>query len=121
MSDANDRKNFFACKEEDLADNEMVRIDPPDQPPVVVYRVGGNFYATANTCTHGEASLAEGEVDDDFIIECPFHGGTFDIRTGEAVDFPCVLPLKSYPVTVEDGGVYVNLEEGKAPGGEHND
>lgn len=54
-------------------------------------------------------------MDDDFIIECPFHGGTFDIRTGEAIDFPCVLPLKSYPVTVEGGGVYVNLEEGKTP------
>ncbi|MDK8465736.1 non-heme iron oxygenase ferredoxin subunit [Marinobacter sp. SS13-12] len=115
MADANDKQHFFACKEEDLSDNEMLKIDLPDQPPVVVYKVGGNFFATDNTCTHGEASLAEGEVDDDFIIECPFHGGTFDIRTGEAIDFPCVLPLKSYPVTVEGGGVYVNLEEGKTP------
>ena len=60
MTDENDKKHFFACKEGDLSDNEMLKIDLPDRPPVVVYKVGGKFFATDNTCTHGEASLAEG-------------------------------------------------------------
>ncbi len=109
MTDSVDKARFFVCHADELENNQICRIDPPGQSPVAVYRVQDEFFATDNTCTHGEASLSEGDVDNDFIIECPFHGGTFDIRTGEAVDFPCVLPLKTYPVNVDDGKVYVNL------------
>ncbi|MNG39850.1 Ferredoxin CarAc [compost metagenome] len=45
--------------------------------------------------------------------ECPWHGGTFDIRTGESLSFPCVLPVKVYPVSVEDGNVYLDLGAGE--------
>ena len=113
MTDSVNMAHFFVCDSNALDNNQIYQIDPPGLPPVAVYRVQDKFFATDNTCTHGEASLSEGDVDDDFIIECPFHGGTFDIRTGEAVDFPCVLPLKTYPVSVEDGKVYVNLNAGQ--------
>ncbi|NKQ12828.1 non-heme iron oxygenase ferredoxin subunit [Pseudomonas sp. SST3] len=113
MTDSLNMAHFFVCDTNALGNNQIFQIAPPGLPPVAVYRVKDKFFATDNTCTHGEASLSEGDVDDDFIIECPFHGGTFDIRTGEAVDFPCVLPLKTYPVSVEDGKVYINLNAGQ--------
>lgn len=71
---------------------------------LVLYRAEDNFYATSLMCTHGEASLADGYLDG-FIIECPFHQGLFDIRTGEAVGAPCYEPIKTYPVRLNAEGV----------------
>lgn len=103
-------QRFRACNTADMKDCDVLRIEAPGHLPVAVYRLDGEFYATDDTCTHGNASLAEGEVDEDGVVECPFHAGTFDVRTGEALSFPCVLPLKTYPVVVEDRTVYVVLK-----------
>jgi nitrite reductase/ring-hydroxylating ferredoxin subunit len=74
--------------------------------PVCLYNLGGEIYATHDTCSHGQASLADGFVADG-LIECPLHQGTFDIKTGKAVGAPCKVDIKSYPVKVEAGKVYV--------------
>ena len=73
---------------------------------VCLYRLQGEIYATQDTCTHGEASLAEGYVDGD-NIECPFHQGLFDIRSGKAVGAPCTVDLKVYEVRQEGGEVLI--------------
>lgn len=117
MAQEPDRQRYRACSAADLEDCGILRIEPPGRRPVAVYRLGGEFYATDDTCTHGNASLAEGDVDEEGVVECPFHAGTFDVRTGEALSLPCVLPLKTYPVIVEDGAVYVDLEHGQFPEG----
>jgi nitrite reductase/ring-hydroxylating ferredoxin subunit len=77
---------------------------------IAVYNVGGEFYATDNECTHGAASLADGILEDD-IIECTLHFGAFNVKTGEAVQAPCHLPLRTYKVAVRDGQVYVDLDK----------
>ncbi len=77
---------------------------------VVLYAADGGFYASAVLCSHGQASLADGYLED-FLIECPLHQGTFDIRTGEPVDPPCTEPVRVYPTKVEDGFIYVEVEE----------
>ncbi len=105
---------FYACDADALDNNEIRQVTPPGLGPVAVYRVADAFYATDDVCSHGQALLSEGEVDEDCVVECPWHGGTFDVRTGEALSFPCVLPIKSYPVTVEDGRVYLDLAAGEA-------
>ena len=92
----------FLCTSDQVAPASVVRVDLPEGLAVAVYNLDGAYYATDNLCTHGDASLAEGVVEGDNII-CPFHGGTFDIRTGEPTAPPCVMPLRTYPVTVEDG------------------
>jgi len=104
---------FFVCAADELGNNEIRQVTPPGLGPVAVYRVEDAFYATDDICSHGQASLSEGEVDEDCVVECPWHGGTFDIRTGEALSFPCVLPVKVYPVSVEDGNVYLDLGAGE--------
>jgi nitrite reductase/ring-hydroxylating ferredoxin subunit len=117
MGQESEQQRYHACDTADMKDGEVIRIEPPGLRPVAVYRLEGEFYATDDTCTHGSASLADGEVDEDGVVECPFHAGTFDIRTGEALSFPCVLPLKTYLVVVEDGMVYVDLKHGQLPEG----
>lgn len=73
------------------------------------FNLGGEFYVTDDTCTHGFASLSEGIVAGD-IVECPWHGGSFDIRSGAAVDQPCTVPLNTYRTLVEDGAVWIWID-----------
>ncbi|MCZ7601142.1 MAG: non-heme iron oxygenase ferredoxin subunit [Gammaproteobacteria bacterium] len=73
-----------------------------------VYRIDDGLYATDGLCTHEVQDLAEGFVMDN-IIECPLHGGQFDIRTGRALCPPVCVDLATYPVKVEDGIVYIGL------------
>lgn len=72
--------------------------------PVCLYNLGGTIYATHDTCTHAEASLAEGFVMGE-NIECPLHQGLFHIATGKAVGPPCETDVRSYPVKIENGAV----------------
>ncbi len=73
--------------------------------PVCLYKMDGRVYATHDTCTHGHASLADGFILEDGLIECPLHQGTFDIRTGHAAGVPCTEDIRVYPVRVENGKV----------------
>jgi nitrite reductase/ring-hydroxylating ferredoxin subunit len=72
--------------------------------PVCLYNLGGKIYATHDTCTHGQASLADGFVEGG-AIECPLHQGRFDIATGKAVAVPCVEDIRTYPVKIDNGTV----------------
>lgn len=94
------------AKVEDVVEGTPVAVEPPGLPELAVYRIGDDYYVTSNLCTHGNAMLTDG-YQDGAVIECSIHGGTFDIRTGEARAFPCKLPLRTYKVTVEDGYVCV--------------
>jgi nitrite reductase/ring-hydroxylating ferredoxin subunit len=72
--------------------------------PVCLYNVGGRIYATHDTCTHEDASLADGFIVEG-KIECPLHQGMFDIATGRAVAEPCTIDLKVYLTKIENGEV----------------
>ncbi len=76
---------------------------------VALYHVEGQYFATDDICTHGQALLSEGYLED-HLIECPLHQGQFDVRTGKAVSAPCSIPVRSYPVKLEDGVLFVALE-----------
>ena len=73
---------------------------------LAVYNVDGTFYVTDDACTHGPGSLSEGFLEGD-VIECNFHQGRFDVRTGEVVLPPCMIPVRAYHAVVEDGVVHV--------------
>ena len=87
--------------------------DVPDQgtlpvsfagEPVCLYNIDGEIFATHDICTHGNANLSEGFVVEGHI-ECPFHQGMFDIRTGAASAAPCTVAIRTYPVKIENGVV----------------
>lgn len=75
---------------------------------ICVARVGNEVFAIDDTCSHQDASLADGEIVDG-AIECWLHGAHFDLRTGEALTPPAVAPLKSYPVHVDGESVTVEM------------
>lgn len=80
---------------------------------IAVYRVKGEFYATQDLCTHEHAYLSDGVVID-CIVECPFHQGRFDVRNGEPMGAPVIEPIKTYPVNVVDGKIYVQVSMAEA-------
>lgn len=75
---------------------------------IALFNVGGTFYACSDRCTHGRASLSEGAVDPSTcILTCPWHGGTFDLKTGKPTGGPPVSPVKTYRVKVEGAHLLV--------------
>lgn len=92
------------------------RIEIAGRAPLAVFRLDNHFYVTDDTCTHGDASLCDGEIDlDDGVVECPYHQGAFEIASGKPAGAPCTIPLRTYAVEVVEGVVYANLCEVDAP------
>jgi len=75
---------------------------------VALYKVEGQVYATDNLCTHGHARLCDGFLEG-FEIECPLHQGKFDIRDGSPTCQPVTEAVRTYPVRIENGRVFVDL------------
>ncbi|HYP18963.1 MAG TPA: non-heme iron oxygenase ferredoxin subunit [Chloroflexia bacterium] len=76
---------------------------------VAVFNVEGQFYATQNRCTHAGGPLCEGGLWGD-VVQCPWHGSEFNVRTGEVVSGPARVPVKTYSVTVQDGVISIGEE-----------
>ncbi len=89
----------------DLEPGEMMYVEVGEEP-VCLINLDGALYAINDTCTHEEASLSDGTIEGD-EIECPLHGGVFNIRTGEPVAFPVVVPVETYGVRIEGDEVQV--------------
>jgi nitrite reductase/ring-hydroxylating ferredoxin subunit len=100
---------MYLCDVADVPEGGARRIVLDGRPPIGVFKLDGTLHAIDDTCSHGNASLCEGEIDtDEGIVACPFHEGCFDIRTGVAVSAPCILPVRVWPITIIDGKVYID-------------
>jgi len=75
---------------------------------LAVYRLAGRIYAISDVCTHADACLSDGYIDGE-NIECPLHQGLFHIPTGKAVAAPASEDLKTYPVKLDGGAVYIEV------------
>ncbi|MCZ6524864.1 MAG: non-heme iron oxygenase ferredoxin subunit [Alphaproteobacteria bacterium] len=75
---------------------------------IALYKLGSEFYATDDTCTHEFASLCDGYIEGD-TIECPLHQARFHIPTGKVLDLPAEEDLATYPVRVEGSLIYVGV------------
>jgi 3-phenylpropionate/trans-cinnamate dioxygenase ferredoxin subunit len=83
-----------------------------DGVAVAVVRIDDEVYAIGDVCSHANVSLSEGEVwTDERELECPKHGSTFDLKTGEPVTLPATQPVPVYAVEVVGGRVTVTVEE----------
>ena len=96
---------------------DIVRFDHDDKS-YCVYKLEDGYYATDGYCTHETVHLEDGldetvhledglVVDDE--IECPMHQGIFKIKTGEAISPPACVDLKTYPVKVDNGKIFIKI------------
>jgi 3-phenylpropionate/trans-cinnamate dioxygenase ferredoxin subunit len=93
------------CAVADIPEGSAVRVEN-GTAPIAVFNADGELYAIDDTCTHQDASLADGWLDG-CTVECPLHASCFDLRTGKPTGPPAKLPVRTHDVVVRDGQVYV--------------
>jgi 3-phenylpropionate/trans-cinnamate dioxygenase ferredoxin subunit len=99
-----------ACATGDIDEEDVLRFDHEDRT-YCIYNTPDGFFATDGMCTHEDEHLEDGIVID-CVIECPLHQGRFDVRNGRALSAPVCIDLKTWPVKIEDGKVYIDTAKG---------
>jgi 3-phenylpropionate/trans-cinnamate dioxygenase ferredoxin subunit len=94
-----------------LTDSKPIAIEVAGKR-VCVAKIGDEVFAVANTCSHAEADLSDGDING-FAIECWLHGAEFDLRDGTAISLPATMPLETYTVTTSGNNVTISEKKGK--------
>ena len=102
---------LLVCAVADLDEGEALKVDCQPEA-IAVFHSGGRFFAMNDRCSHGNASMSDGYVEDDGTVECPLHAARFCLSSGQALCLPATDPIKIYPVVVENDQVYVELGAG---------
>jgi naphthalene 1,2-dioxygenase system ferredoxin subunit len=92
----------------DVPEDDVIGVLVGDRD-IALYNAGGEIFATDNICTHGHARLCEGFLEG-HEIECPLHQGRFDIRTGAPTCAPVTEAIRSYPIRIEGGRVFLAID-----------
>jgi naphthalene 1,2-dioxygenase ferredoxin component len=93
--------------EADLFEGAGIALTPQGQD-IAVFKLDDGVYAIDNVCTHGNAKLCDGFVDG-HLVECPFHQALFDVRDGTVSCGPATQAVKSWPIKIEHGRVFMDL------------
>jgi 3-phenylpropionate/trans-cinnamate dioxygenase ferredoxin subunit len=96
---------ILVCPINDLPPGAALRVEA--DPPIAVFNADGELYAVDDTCTHQDASLADGWLEG-CQVECPLHASCFDLRTGKPSGPPAKRALRTYPVRVVDGMIQLD-------------
>ena len=103
-------RDVRVCSVDDVAAGTASRFDV-DGHRLCVVNLAGTFYVIGDECSHEDYSLSEGDVwADECEIECPKHGSTFALATGEPQTLPATQPVPTYPVRVDGADVLVTLD-----------
>jgi len=102
-------KRIALCRVADVEAGCALRVEA-EGLVLAVFNVDGAFFVTDDACTHGPGALSEGYLEND-VVECNFHGGQFNVRTGEVVAPPCVIPVRTHPVVIEQGTVFIEVSD----------
>jgi nitrite reductase/ring-hydroxylating ferredoxin subunit len=97
---------IFLCPAADVPTGGCRRHSRGRHGALALFNIDGRYYATDDRCSHGNASLSEGDIDEG-VVYCPLHAGGFDIATGEPVHPPCDEPIRTHAVHLRDGGLYL--------------
>ena len=95
------------AKLQELKTSKLMCVKPNGLRIALAY-VDGTVFAVDDICSHEDASLSKGSLHGE-CIKCPLHGSRFDLNTGEALDEPAELPVKTYPVRIEGEDVLIRL------------
>jgi 3-phenylpropionate/trans-cinnamate dioxygenase ferredoxin subunit len=99
---------FQSVASKDAIPAGQVRVFEVGGKSLAVANVDGTFYAIDNMCTHDRGPLGEGTLAGD-QVECPRHGGRFDVKTGRVTALPAVRPVRTYPVQISGDEVQVDV------------
>ncbi|MDR6987316.1 non-heme iron oxygenase ferredoxin subunit [Arthrobacter sp. MYb23] len=101
-------KGELVCNANDIQVKQALRVLIDDYPVAIVKDSMGDIHAIADTCSHADISLSEGEVEG-CAIECWGHGSQFDLRSGQPLQLPAYDPVPVFAVTIDGDDVYVDV------------
>jgi 3-phenylpropionate/trans-cinnamate dioxygenase ferredoxin subunit len=96
---------------DDIEDGEALRVPASvtgADDAIAIFHDGGEFFALNDTCTHAQASLSEGWIENG-EVECPLHAGRFCLRNGEVLSMPATQNTVAHRVEVIDGEIFVHI------------
>jgi 3-phenylpropionate/trans-cinnamate dioxygenase ferredoxin component len=96
------------CPADDLPPGEVAVAEDTPDGRVAVFNVDGELYGLEDRCSHQQAWLSDGYVED-CAVECPLHASMFDLRTGQPSGLPANRPVRTYRAFLEDGTVKVEV------------
>ena len=96
------------CAADEIDEEDVIRFDHAGRTFAIYRSPEDTYHATDGLCTHEKIHLADGLVMD-HIIECPKHNGRFNYKTGEAKGAPVCVDLRTYPVKIEGGTVFIGI------------
>ena len=103
-------RRIALCRTDEVEPGCALRVEK-DALTLAVFNLDGEFHVTDDACTHGPGSLSEGSICGD-VVECDFHNGAFNIKTGAVVQPPCMVPIKTYRTVVDsDGHVSIEVDD----------
>lgn len=97
-----------ACATTDIEPDDLIRFDHGSRTFVIIRSPEDAFFAMDGICSHEHVHLCDGLVMDG-AVECPKHNATFDYRSGQATRAPACINLRTFPVRVDGGSVYIQL------------
>ncbi len=104
-------RELRVCATSDVEPGSAKRVDA-DGLRLAVVRIGDDWYVVGDECSHADHSLSEGDLwEDDREIECPKHGSTFSLETGDPQTLPATQPVPTYEVRVDGDDVFVKVAE----------
>ncbi len=93
----------------DIDNEDAKEFELPNKTMIAIYNIDNNFYATDLFCSHEKVSLCDGFIDGD-TVECPLHQGVFKISTGEVLESPPTVSLKTYKTKIFEDNIYIEIE-----------
>ncbi len=110
MESTSEKEKIAVCPVAELANGERRLIEGPDGTKIGLFNCGGALYAIEDRCSHDDGPLAEGPFDPGACtVECPRHGSLFDLTSGRPKTLPAYQPVPTYPVTIEDDTVKLEV------------
>jgi len=97
------------CRADDVAESAPLRAEAGGIVYAVI-KAGSAYFVLADQCTHGPGNLSEGTVIDG-AIECPFHQGRFDLKTGVPTYPPCTEPVRAWTARIVNGDIFIDPAE----------
>ena len=98
------------CPIDELPPGSMRLVEWEDLE-IAVVNCRGDVLAIEDRCSHDDGNLVEGDLDEETCtIECPRHGSVFDLRTGKPMNLPAYVPVDTFPVSVDDGLIKIEVD-----------
>lgn len=105
-------KKILLCQIDEIEEGEALKVPCGVNgiDAIAVFNFKGDFFAMNDKCSHGNASMSEGYLEEDGTVECTLHASRFCLKTGVPQCVPATEAIQTFPVLIEDGTLYIEME-----------